>query len=40
MATTPTRSSTLIRNWNDSSASILPIYRELIGTGLRIWVFR
>ncbi|ONK68957.1 uncharacterized protein A4U43_C05F17800 [Asparagus officinalis] len=26
-------------NWRDSSRSILPIYRELIEHGLRIWVF-
>ncbi|XP_047960110.1 serine carboxypeptidase-like 25 isoform X1 [Salvia hispanica] len=32
-------SETLNRNWNDSDASILPIYRELIAAGLRIWVF-
>eukprot|EP00250_Pteridium_aquilinum_P026859 c33718_g1_i1 orf=96-1511(+) len=32
-------SSTLIRNWQDSALSVLPIYKELIGTGLRIWVF-
>ncbi|KAF5957563.1 hypothetical protein HYC85_004788 [Camellia sinensis] len=27
-------------NWNDTDISILPIYRELIAAGLRIWVFR
>lgn len=32
-------SSTLLRNWQDSALSVLPIYKELIGTGLRIWVF-
>ncbi|XP_057769707.1 serine carboxypeptidase-like 25 [Salvia miltiorrhiza] len=32
-------SETLNRNWNDSDASILPIYRQLIAAGLRIWVF-
>ncbi|KAL7256572.1 hypothetical protein ACSBR1_010498 [Camellia fascicularis] len=26
-------------NWNDTNISILPIYRELIAAGLRIWVF-
>ncbi|KAG2710983.1 hypothetical protein I3760_04G056000 [Carya illinoinensis] len=29
----------LNRNWNDTDASILPIYREMIASGLRIWVF-
>ncbi|KAJ9562171.1 hypothetical protein OSB04_007331 [Centaurea solstitialis] len=32
-------SETLNRNWNDTDVSILPIYRELIAAGLRIWVF-
>ncbi|CAA3001038.1 serine carboxypeptidase-like 25 [Olea europaea subsp. europaea] len=32
-------SETLNRNWNDTDDSILPIYRELIAVGLRIWVF-
>ncbi|KAL8471741.1 hypothetical protein ACS0TY_028470 [Phlomoides rotata] len=32
-------SETLNRNWNDTASSILPIYRELIAAGLRIWVF-
>ncbi|KAK1432916.1 hypothetical protein QVD17_09819 [Tagetes erecta] len=32
-------SETLNRNWNDTDVSILPIYRELIDAGLRIWVF-
>lgn len=32
-------SSTLLRNWEDSALSVLPIYQELIGTGLRIWIF-
>ncbi|GJZ48236.1 serine carboxypeptidase-like protein 25 [Tanacetum coccineum] len=32
-------SETLNRNWNDTEASILPIYRELMAAGLRIWVF-
>lgn len=26
--------------WADSPLSMLPIYKELIGAGLRIWVFR
>lgn len=33
-------SEVLNRNWNDTDASILPIYREMIAGGLRIWVFR
>nr|XP_043616601.1 serine carboxypeptidase-like 25 [Erigeron canadensis] len=32
-------SETLNRNWNDTDVSILPIYRELMAAGLRIWVF-
>lgn len=32
-------SSVLIHNWQDSAVSVLPIYRELIDSGLRIWVF-
>ncbi|GAV65683.1 Peptidase_S10 domain-containing protein, partial [Cephalotus follicularis] len=32
-------SELLNRNWNDTDVSILPIYRELIAGGLRIWVF-
>ncbi|KAI4335540.1 hypothetical protein L6164_014178 [Bauhinia variegata] len=32
-------SDVLLRNWNDSEASVLHIYQELITTGLRIWVF-
>lgn len=32
-------SETLNRNWNDTDASILPIYRKLVAAGLRIWVF-
>ncbi|XP_059449882.1 serine carboxypeptidase-like 25 [Corylus avellana] len=32
-------SEVLNRNWNDTEASILPIYREMIASGLRIWVF-
>ncbi|CAH9090890.1 unnamed protein product [Cuscuta europaea] len=32
-------SETLNRNWNDTADSILPIYRELVEAGLRIWVF-
>lgn len=33
-------SETLNRNWNDTAVSVLPIYKELIAAGLRIWVFR
>ncbi|XP_054821877.1 serine carboxypeptidase 24-like [Prosopis cineraria] len=32
-------SKVLIENWMDSPVSVLPIYRELIAAGLRIWVF-
>lgn len=33
--------SDLVGNyWADSSLSMLPIYQELIGSGIRIWVFR
>ncbi|TYI72064.1 hypothetical protein E1A91_D07G033300v1 [Gossypium mustelinum] len=32
-------SDVLIKNWNDSENSMLPIYKELIAAGLRIWVF-
>ncbi|KAM7267632.1 hypothetical protein ACFE04_009798 [Oxalis oulophora] len=32
-------SEVLNRNWNDTAASVLPIYREMIASGLRIWVF-
>lgn len=27
-------------NWKDTARSVLPIYKELIYSGLRIWVFR
>lgn len=27
-------------NWTDSPLSMLPIYKELIAAGLKIWVFR
>lgn len=33
-------SEILNRNWNDTDASVLPIYRELISRGMRVWVFR
>ncbi|KAL6539629.1 Serine carboxypeptidase II-2 [Orobanche hederae] len=26
-------------NWNDSPRSVLSVYRELLHTGLRIWIF-
>ncbi|XAR51662.1 Carboxypeptidase D [Bertholletia excelsa] len=32
-------SEDLNRGWNDTDATVLPIYRELIAAGLRIWVF-
>lgn len=32
-------SDLLNRNWNDTENSILPIYRNLMAAGLRIWVF-
>ncbi|XP_012071521.1 serine carboxypeptidase 24 [Jatropha curcas] len=32
-------SDVLIKNWRDSESSVLPIYKELIAAGLRIWVF-
>lgn len=32
-------SEILNRNWNDTDVSILPIYREMIAGGLRVWVF-
>ncbi|XP_043707221.1 serine carboxypeptidase-like 25 isoform X2 [Telopea speciosissima] len=32
-------SEILNRNWNDTSISILPIYKEMIAGGLRIWVY-
>ncbi|XP_019414208.1 PREDICTED: serine carboxypeptidase 24 [Lupinus angustifolius] len=32
-------SDVLIKQWKDSDVSILPIYKELIAAGLRIWVF-
>ncbi|XP_061365899.1 serine carboxypeptidase-like 25 isoform X2 [Gastrolobium bilobum] len=32
-------SEILNRNWNDTDVSVLPIYRELIAHGTRVWVF-
>ncbi|KAK6928095.1 Peptidase S10, serine carboxypeptidase [Dillenia turbinata] len=32
-------SEILNRNWNDTAVSVLPIYRDMIAGGLRIWVF-
>ncbi|XP_048230958.1 serine carboxypeptidase-like 25 isoform X2 [Ricinus communis] len=32
-------SELLNRNWNDTEVSILPIYRQMIAGGLRVWVF-
>ncbi|KAL5203283.1 hypothetical protein ABZP36_014235 [Zizania latifolia] len=34
-----TCSDTLNSNWGDAPRSMLPIYKELIAAGLRIWVF-
>ncbi|KAK1323066.1 hypothetical protein QJS10_CPA02g01370 [Acorus calamus] len=34
-----TCSDTVNEHWKDSSRSVLPIYRELIQAGLRIWMF-
>ncbi|KAG9158723.1 hypothetical protein Leryth_024012 [Lithospermum erythrorhizon] len=31
---------TVFHKWKDSKDSVLPIYKKLIGTGLRIWVYR
>jgi len=33
-------SEVLLKNWKDSEISVLPIYKELIAAGLKIWVFR
>uniref|UniRef100_A0A6N2LR22 Uncharacterized protein n=1 Tax=Salix viminalis TaxID=40686 RepID=A0A6N2LR22_SALVM len=33
-------SSIVRNNWSDSPKSMLPIFRELIAAGIRIWVFR
>ncbi|PIA63168.1 hypothetical protein AQUCO_00200888v1 [Aquilegia coerulea] len=32
-------SEALNRHWNDTAISVLPIYKEMIASGLRIWVF-
>ncbi|XP_054807712.1 serine carboxypeptidase 24-like isoform X1 [Prosopis cineraria] len=32
-------SDVLLKYWNDSAVSVLPIYKELIAAGLRVWVF-
>ncbi|KAI4346670.1 hypothetical protein L6164_007547 [Bauhinia variegata] len=32
-------SEILNRNWNDTDVSVLPIYKELIAHGVRVWVF-
>ncbi|XP_031268538.1 serine carboxypeptidase-like 25 isoform X1 [Pistacia vera] len=32
-------SELLNRNWNDTDVSVLPIYRQMIAGGLRVWVF-
>lgn len=33
-------SDALIKNWKDSDKTMLPIYKELAASGLRIWIFR
>ena len=35
-----TCSSIVRRNWTDSPKSMLPIFKQLISSGIRIWVFR
>lgn len=32
--------SEVIRKWNDSPATVLPILKKLMGAGLRVWVYR
>ncbi|KAJ6731719.1 SERINE PROTEASE FAMILY S10 SERINE CARBOXYPEPTIDASE [Salix purpurea] len=32
-------SDVLNKNWKDSESSMLPIYKEMVAAGLRIWVF-
>ncbi|KAG7580322.1 Alpha/Beta hydrolase fold [Arabidopsis suecica] len=32
-------SEVLNRNWNDTDSTVLPIYREMIAGGIRVWVF-
>ncbi|KAM0923788.1 hypothetical protein ACQ4PT_005311 [Festuca glaucescens] len=32
--------STVIRKWNDSPATLLPVLKKLMGAGLRVWVYR
>ncbi|CAL5066539.1 unnamed protein product [Urochloa decumbens] len=32
-------SDQIFKNWTDAPASMLPIYKELIGAGLKVWVF-
>ncbi|PON46180.1 Serine carboxypeptidase-like [Parasponia andersonii] len=32
-------SEVLNRNWNDTEVSVLPIYKDMIAAGLRVWVF-
>ncbi|XP_048327066.1 serine carboxypeptidase-like 25 [Ziziphus jujuba] len=32
-------SEVLNRNWNDTDVSILPIYKDMIAGGIRVWVF-
>ncbi|KAL1210523.1 Serine carboxypeptidase 24 [Cardamine amara subsp. amara] len=32
-------SDVLIKNWKDSAKTMLPVYKELAASGLRIWIF-
>lgn len=32
--------SEVIRKWNDSPATVLPIFKKLMAAGLRVWVYR
>jgi len=32
--------SEVIRKWNDSPATVLPILKKLMAAGLRVWVYR
>jgi hydroxymandelonitrile lyase/serine carboxypeptidase-like clade 2 len=33
-------SNTIFDNWGQAADDLLPVYRELIQAGLRVWVFR
>ena len=30
----------LFENWKDSAFSVIPVYKDLISAGLKIWLFR